>query len=251
MKRRPWPIILLALAHIFAPIGNILINATISPINFSNYIKLLFYPTNRVTLIVFVLIPILAGIMIYLCKKWSYILYVLLMLIPFSYSLQSSLKSNSKLVLLALVFSFIINLLVIAYLFLPRVRKVYFDPKLRWWETKPRYKTNFQSLLSFNGSNHNVDIKNISEGGAFLETNLEIPTDTILKLTLNNLEFLGTVVYKKPGATTGYGFKFEKQSTKQEGLKSLIEKLENEGALIRGFEPGPEDSFVNWVKSLV
>jgi hypothetical protein len=56
------------------------------------------------------------------------------------------------------------------YFINPRVRHLYFDPKLRWWRTKPRYETHIPFIM-----NHRQDweypiLRNISEGGCFIET---------------------------------------------------------------------------------
>lgn len=63
-----------------------------------------------------------------------------------------------------------IYLFSLSYFINPRVRHLYFDPKLRWWRTKPRFETYLPLIMNLN---HNWDypvMKNISEGGCFLET---------------------------------------------------------------------------------
>ena len=182
MKHRPWAIIILALFHVVAPIGNILVNAWLAKVSFGYYLQALMAPENRVTLLIFIVVPLLGAVLIYICKKWSYLAYFALMTIPFGYSLFSYFKNATLAMTVALVLFYIINMLVIGYFLSPSVRRLYFDPRMRWWETKPRYKADFQSQVEFNGQQHWVEIKNISVGGAFLETASDFPEGTLLKI---------------------------------------------------------------------
>jgi Tfp pilus assembly protein PilZ len=61
------------------------------------------------------------------------------------------------------------------YFINPRIRHLYFDPKARWWRTKPRYETCLPMICSTNGEKNTVEwqyplLRNISEGGCFIET---------------------------------------------------------------------------------
>lgn len=254
MKQRPWPIIILTAFHVVAPVGNILINAWVSKINLFYYLRVIAAPENRLVLLIFTVVPLVGALLIYICKKWSYWAYIVLMTIPFGYSLMSYLKSATFTMTIALVVFYIINMLVIGYFLLPAVRRLYFDPRMRWWETKPRYKADFQCQVDYKGAQHWVEIKNISQGGAFLETPSDLEDGTMLKIFFKDpqgvLHLEGEIVYKRQQAPTGYGFKFTKESSKEPRLKELLNKLAADGTLIQGRLPGPEDSFVGWLKSL-
>jgi len=57
------------------------------------------------------------------------------------------------------------------YFLLPAVRAAYFNAKLRWWETKPRYLVNIPASFGRKGaSSARGTMVNLSEGGAFLKT---------------------------------------------------------------------------------
>lgn len=58
----------------------------------------------------------------------------------------------------------------VAYFINPRIRHVYFDPKLRWWRTKPRYETQLPCIVNCEQDCHYPVLSNISEGGCFLES---------------------------------------------------------------------------------
>lgn len=216
--------------------------------------RVLLSPESRITLLVFTVVPLIGAVLIYICKKWSYLAYIALMTIPFAYSLISYMQSATIMMTVALIFFYVVNMLVIGYFLLPAVRRLYFDPRMRWWETKPRYKADFQCQVEVNGQQHWVEIKNISEGGAFLETSSNFEEGNMLKLFFKDshgiLHLDGEVVYKRQQAPVGYGFKFNRASSKQPRLKELIKKLESDGSLIQSRLPGPEDTFAGWFKSL-
>lgn len=253
MKQRPWPIIILAVCHVIAPVGNILFNAFLTKIPLSVYFRALMLSENRATLLVFTVVPILGAFLIYLCKKWSYIAYVALMIIPVTYSVIEYSKNSTMAMGIGLALFFVINFLVVGYFMKPAVRRLYFDPRMRWWETKPRYKADFQCQVDYQNKQHWVEIKNISEGGAFLETNSDFNEGDVLKIYFKDaagvLALDGEVVYRRNAQPIGYGFKFDKNSSREPRLKDLIKKLSTEGALIDSRMPGPEDTFVGWIKS--
>jgi hypothetical protein len=253
MKQRPWPIVLLAAFHVIAPVGNILFNAMLTKIPLNIYFQALLLSENRLTLAVFTVVPILGAALIFMCRKWSYISYVILMTVPFVYSVIEYSKNSTTLMAIGLGLFFCINLLVVGYFLKPAVRRLYFDPRLRWWETKPRYQADFQCQVEIKEQQHWVEIKNISEGGAFLEAASVFQEGDMLKLYFKDSEGVialnGEVIYRREAQPIGYGFKFDKNSSREPRLKEIIKKLSADGALISSRMPGPEDTFVGWLKS--
>ncbi len=78
--------------------------------------------------------------------------------------------STSESANLSLLVHLLIYCVSLGYFINPRVRHLYFDPKLRWWRTKPRYETHI-SFIARNGEDWQYPImRNISEGGCFVET---------------------------------------------------------------------------------
>lgn len=64
----------------------------------------------------------------------------------------------------------LIYLSSVAYFINPRIRHLYFDPKLRWWRTKPRYETHLPMMMQHHQQWHYPVLRNISDGGCFIET---------------------------------------------------------------------------------
>lgn len=74
----------------------------------------------------------------------------------------------------------------LGYFINPRVRHLYFDPKSRWWRAKPRYETHQPFILSHNSSRQYPILRNISEGGCFIETKhlLDVGTEVQIVIPL-------------------------------------------------------------------
>ncbi|MFM8270128.1 MAG: PilZ domain-containing protein, partial [Pseudomonadota bacterium] len=65
---------------------------------------------------------------------------------------------------------FLIYIISLTYFINPRIKRLYFDPKLQWWRTKKRYETHGPAIVQIKTKTLYPTLKNISEGGCFLET---------------------------------------------------------------------------------
>ncbi len=63
-----------------------------------------------------------------------------------------------------------VYLLSLSYFINPRIRHLYFDPKQRWWKTKQRFETHAPMILNSSEQWKYPILRNISEGGCFVET---------------------------------------------------------------------------------
>lgn len=84
----------------------------------------------------------------------------------------------------ALVIHLCIYAISLAYFINPRIRHLYFDPKMRWWRTKPRYETTLPCLINHQAQWHYPILRNLSEGGCFIETPHELEINTTLQLAI-------------------------------------------------------------------
>ncbi|MNJ99881.1 PilZ domain protein [compost metagenome] len=250
MKRKPWAIIILALIHVLAPIGNLIFNAWRSGRTLSEQWHYWFHILPKHLLLIYLLIPVLAGIFIYICRRWSYWAYLGCLLVIFLSNVYGFLTSMSTMNFVFLCVTLVVDLLVVAYFVVPSVRKVYFDPRVRWWETAPRYI--FSPTVVVNG--HKAKMNNISIGGLFVAdaTSLEEGQDVAMEWSYNNQDYkaTGKVVYKNARAQ-GYGVRFSESSESDPSLKKLISLLDAEGKIVPDRLPGPDDTFMAWLKKLV
>jgi hypothetical protein len=74
--------------------------------------------------------------------------------------------------------------LSLSYFINPRIRTLYFDPKLCWWKSKPRFETNLPAIINDGKNWHYPILRNVSEGGCFVETPHLLEMNSALALTI-------------------------------------------------------------------
>ena len=125
MKQRPWIIVVLALVHVFAPIGNHIMNGYLANITYAEYFSLTLNKTYLLNNWIHFIFPIMAGYFIYQCKKWSLLSYLLCMIILFLNSYMNYVTRSGTMSLTSLVIIYIFNILVVVYFLVPSVRTIY------------------------------------------------------------------------------------------------------------------------------
>jgi hypothetical protein len=254
MKQRPWSIVILALFHFISPLGNLFLNSIWAQLPLSEYLRLYFQSHNLMKNYPNLILPILAGIAIYACKKWSFWLYLLAMSGLFIKSYSSYLERASTLSPLVLLFVFSCNTVIVGYFLLPVVREFYFNPRLRWWETSPRYNFEVPAEVRWVQGHFSGRIKNISQSGLYFQSETEISerTDYWIGFVGDHTKFeIHGELIKHPGTKTpSYGFKFDESHRFHKQVNSLIERLHHEGQIVTSRIKGPEDSLTYWLKKL-
>ncbi|MBI1861481.1 MAG: PilZ domain-containing protein [Deltaproteobacteria bacterium] len=135
----------------------------------------------------------------------------------------------------ALFLHIFIYAISLAYFINPRVRRLYFDPKMRWWRTKPRYETHLPLMVGVGTDFQYRVLRNISEGGCFVETDapfamnerfdlslpLPIPLNVSVLQTTGEVRWVSTQVGK-----TGMGVLFLNPDKNQ--VRALKEFVRNQ-----------------------
>ncbi len=194
----------------------------------SDYLQKSFQSTLEMILFL-ILFPI-GGIAVYAVRKWSYPVFFLVTAWAFYGNYKTWYYNPDALPIWLLIIATILNFVGVAYILIPEVRKVYMDPSLRWWESKPRYLVDIDNL---NQSNEiSGKIFNISEGGVFMVPNeklhLTIGDRIQLKFAYEGLdmELNGEVVHFNPQYLKGYGIRFEEFNKDiKQSAKNLIKKI--------------------------
>ena len=253
MKRKPWAIVILAFFHILAPIGNLVMNAKRAHHTISYHWLYWIHFMPKALFLSSVVLPIIAGVMIYICKRWSYWVYLGCLALIFVANIYSFYTMANLFNFLLLMGILAVDVLAVAYFVVPAVRQVYFDPRLRWWEAAPRYI--FSNPVTLN-DNEGGSIKNISEGGLFVLSALESKEGDLIKLKWAfegvSFEVNGKIVFKSARSNfEGFGVQFEHTSLTSKQLKLLCAKLRQRGQIVPDRLPQPEDSFVHWLMRLV
>jgi hypothetical protein len=221
MLRKPWPIVLVSFVFFLIPIFNITGTYFILRGNYNYWeylIGLFSNPSNYWALIGMIVPSYVAGFAIYSVKKWSYPVFLSCMLFIAS---QMLVKFSIASVLLPMT----INIFLVSYVLLPKVRAAYYDPRLRWWETKLRYLFVTKIEIGHHETWYLGKMTNISEGGVFALIPSVIAPETIVTLRFEifemEIEVKAKIVYRKSD-NSSYGLQFIELSKEQKKLLAKI-----------------------------
>ncbi len=215
MNRKPWSIVLCALIFLLIPFGNIYYTYLFMDGNydFSDYIYSLFTLKENFWILFNLIVPsIIASISVYSIKNWSIPVFLSSMLWIIASSIMD-LASHASIFksMIVIAVPIILNSLFVYFILIPNVRMAYLNPKLRWWESKPRFIINKEAKVIIDSEEQTVTVSNISEGGVFVISEKEIDMTKELELHLDILEFSlkikAKTVYQIPNKFS-YGLQF-------------------------------------------
>ncbi|MCM2322192.1 MAG: PilZ domain-containing protein [Oligoflexia bacterium] len=255
MKTRPWPLILLALFYLAAPVLNLLMSASILHVPPGRYLVHLLRADSAWGLFTFFALPPIAGAAIWVMKKWSYpVFFLATLLLAFS-NFQTWQSHPKQMGLPVLLLTYAVNLALVAYFMLPSVRKVYTDKRLRWWEAKPRFMLEIPALLKGTFGEKRCTLVDFSEGGAFVKSSRKLVSEGSLQLSFSFLgrsfEFEAKAVHYRSKGSRGYGLQFvhtDRSRGEAVKLATALRALERETP---GRQPGPESAFSHWAVNLL
>jgi hypothetical protein len=169
MKNRPWPLLILALIQIFTPAFNIFFNAWMLDVSPTKVLSWALDRRFQTVFEFFALAPI-AGFAILRMRRWSYGVFLGAM----GWSLWAKIRTwdyaSQMLPPWGLALIYLGEVLLVGYFLLPAVRTTYFDPRVRWWESKPRYELKLPSTIDRKeGERVEGRVLNVSQGGAFVQ----------------------------------------------------------------------------------
>jgi hypothetical protein len=122
------------------------------------------------------------------------------------------------------------------------VRVPYFLPKIRWWESNPRYKLSVPvAVRRADGTELKGEILDLSLGGCFIKLKNELLQDEALELEFTVFSLAvsprGTVVWRTVSTVThpkGIGVKFAQVSRPQrKALRAITQRLRKIAAYYR------------------
>jgi hypothetical protein len=135
----------------------------------------------------------------------------------------------------ALSFAFSLLLLgLVTYRVAREIRVPYFFPKIRWWESDPRYRLSVPARLERTElSGLTCDILDLSMGGCFIKLRSDVPQDETVTLTFTifhvPVRCTGTVVWRTQSTVThpkGVGIKFgELDRDQRRALRVITRRL--------------------------
>jgi hypothetical protein len=117
------------------------------------------------------ILPLILGSLILFTRKFGYYVVIVGSLYLVVRGVLVFIGSNETDPVFPLVISNGLCLVVVATLLSSTNRSIYFNPRLRWWETSPRYLVNFPASVTRVGAKPaKASIINLAVGGAGIET---------------------------------------------------------------------------------
>lgn len=258
MKTKPWPIVILAIIQMFAPVSNVLFSAWLHHVSVSKYLTLFFQTRDTLELVEFFCLYPATAFAIYSVKNWSYPVFVSAMAWTFYRNFQSW-QSHPDIFTLPLMLGVhVFNLVFVSYFLLPAVRAAYFNPRLRWWESKPRYRIDLSGHVSKEKSQQlgsECHILDISEGGVLIKTAtaFEMDAKVQLKFSFFNLHFdlPAQVVHQGGAEFQGCGLRFVGlNKDQQRRIRNLTRAFNLIGLQERSQRPKWNQDLIQWATQL-
>jgi hypothetical protein len=180
------------------------------------------------------LIASIAGYGLWEMRRWAWYVFLAANLFTaYSNALVVSSYGKTSHKLLA----FLVSLVVIALLIYRVAREVrvpYFLPKIRWWESDPRYKLSSPARLSRTGSDPiEGEILDLSMGGCFVKLRQDLLPDEPIRVSFElygvRMDLPGIVVWRTQSTVThpkGVGVKFAPMARPQRArMRAITHRL--------------------------
>lgn len=239
MKTRPWPLVIIALAHIFGPVANLILSAALQHAPILTFFQAFIQTKSWWKIVDFFLLLPIAGVAIYSCKKWSYPVFISIAGITVYSNYQTWLHNPQLFPFSLFLLMVFLDVGFVSYFLVPAVAETYMNPKLRWWESKPRYRARFRGvvhLATASGAKEKVAcvVTDVSEGGVFIKTPKVLNEKELFDLSFfvfgKQYSVLGHVVYRRAASEgshfNGYGVQFHMSSAKTLPLRRLVKGLQ-------------------------
>ncbi|HXH29197.1 MAG TPA: PilZ domain-containing protein [Bacteriovoracaceae bacterium] len=237
MKHKPLIFSVLLILFLVEPLIKVLYFKASTDFDFSTIFTNLFSRNSPREIFDFWLVFPLAGIALIRIRKWSYYVFLSLMAyIVFSfltyekytwpYNSDSPLAYHYAVVALSLV--------IFSIFLIPQIREPFFNRRLRWWESKARYKTSLGTKIVGPKTTFDTQIINISQTGAFIQDSPYLTIGEPLQMQFDKegeAYDLPVIVMSKHkiGEVQGCGVQFKPRSMAQKfQILKLIQKLKSE-----------------------
>lgn len=251
MLSRPWPLIILAALHFLSPVLSFLLSLYILNTGPLSYLQWQWDNSSLLTFVSLYLAYPIAGYLIYKCKKWSYYAYFcfLFYTVVFNYIVWA--EEPYLFNPLHAMFFFSTNSLLFIYFLSPSVRRVYLNPRIRWWESESRYLVKVPAQVN---EGKEVLIQNISENGALINViepiDLESPISLSFFDSTNNETVLISADIKNHRGLT-YGVRFSSNDQEKKQVKTFIKDNVIPNSPERDQKSPSFENFVIWLMHLL
>jgi hypothetical protein len=235
MKNRSWPLVGLALFQSLMPVINVALSAHVMNMGIPDFLAAIFAQAGWLALADFFLLPVAAGIAIYICRPWSFGVFLAITGWNLIANLSSWWEYSHMISLPALLGATAVNFGLVTYFMLPGLMAKRRAPHSM--DTEPRYYITLQASVSYNGLSQACSINNLSEGGAHINSNFKFDQDENVRIEFKvsdvTVSTEARVVHRSWRGIWGYGLQFYPDSDTKASLKQMVERLQKLGAKYR------------------
>ena len=173
----------------------------------------------------FSIVGMITGYAFHEMKRWSWNLFLFMsFLVAYADALILSRYSASENKIIVYIVSLVLQGLLL-YRVGKDVRVPYFLPRIRWWESNPRYKTTIAVSFTREGETLTGEIMDLSGGGCFIKCRSDLNQNERLTVRFGifgeTLDIVGEVVWRSKSSVThpkGVGVKFDALSALQKKI---------------------------------
>lgn len=208
MMRRPWPILLLAILQFLTPVIYLSFAAGFYGISFISAAREVYALATPLRNFEIFLLPMILGVLIFMTKRTAYFIALVGCIYGIIRGVMEFIATNQTDPVFPIIVSNVFCIAAIIYLSRATARDVYLNPRIRWWETDPRYVVNFPaSVTRVGASPMKATLENVAAGGAGIET----LAAGFLKEEIITLEFQhegnvyhlsAKIVWERPGTSS-------------------------------------------------
>jgi hypothetical protein len=187
---------------------------------------------------------VVSGYGLWEMRRWGWYVFVLAnLMIGYGNAVLLTDHGTTHHKVLAFGFS-LVALLGVVYRVSREVRVPYFLPRIRWWESNPRYRLIVPCKLARSGGETiDAEILDLSSTGAFIKIKSDVDQDETLSIAFTvfgePLEFKGIVVWRTQSTVThprGIGLKFTAvPKIQRKALKAADHRLKKIASLYRSY----------------
>lgn len=246
MTKRPWTIRFLAALLIFGPFLYAAVGAWSRKMPFSEY-SLEFLGGPR-ELVIGTLIGLpLMGLSLYSMKRWSYAVFFICGALVLAETVRRLAVAVDPDRYWAIGISFVVAVVAGGF-FAPVAHVVFYNPKLKWWESLSRYRFHFPVTLEGRGRLVSGMILNASEGGLLVafDHGVDLPDDNasepIVRFKYKEGHAFALRVrrahFRTQETNILTGFEFVKLSSEnQKALREFAREMQRDGVPLARPEP--------------
>ena len=233
MPRRPIIITLIAICYFLSPAVIIVQGSVMNRIPILGPYNI--FTRLFITDIIILFIYPISAVALYSVKKWGWYLFLGCVLVLIGYNIFVYFH-NPRYSLSVLIIFNVVLAVVAGIFFRKHVIAPYFNPRLRWWESKPRFKIDIHAEIMLDNQKRSGDILDFSSSGFFMAFENTLSIGKVysfnLKCLKHSVNVSGKVMRKSTGKEeyNGFGIMFFRLTDLEKtGINLIIKDLEKGG----------------------